>query len=115
MAELAGLIEAEWRTITDKLVETARAHLEDRQSSVVQEAGQVYAGVVEVFKEQNRVRLGRARALIDSDKQPDSSELQRSRDAKMAELKTEISDLDGLADRLDKINRSMRREDRTSQ
>ena len=115
MAELAGLIEAEWRTITDKLVETARAHLEDRQSSVVQEAGQVYAGVVEVFKEQNWVRLGRARALIDSDKQPDSSELQRSRDAKMAELKTEISDLDGLADRLDKINRSMRREDRTSQ
>jgi Dynamin family len=115
MAELAGLIEAEWRTITDKLVETARAHLEDRQSSVVQEAGQVYAGVVEVFKEQNRVRLGRARALIDSDKQPDSSELKRSRDAKMAELKTEISDLDGLADRLDKINRSMRWEDRTPQ
>jgi hypothetical protein len=33
----------------------------------------------------------------------------------MAELKTEISDLDGLADRLDKINRSMRWEDRTPQ
>ena len=33
----------------------------------------------------------------------------------MAELKTEISDLDRLADRLDKINHSMRREDPTSQ
>jgi len=115
MAELAELIEAEWRAMTDKLVETARAHLEDRQSSVVQEASQVYAGVVEVFKEQNRVRLERARALIDSDKQPDSSELQRNRDTKMAELKTEISDLDRLADRLDKINRNMRGEDRASQ
>lgn len=80
--------EAEWRAITDKLVETACAHLEDRQSLAVQEASQVYADVVEVFKEQNRVRLERARALIDSEKKPDSSELQRSRDTKTAELKT---------------------------
>jgi hypothetical protein len=39
----------------------------------------------------------------------------RARDTKMAELKTEISDLGRLTDRLDKINRSMRQEDRTSQ
>src|SRR5262249_58182242 len=38
MAELAGLIEAEWRGITDKLVRTARAHLEARRSSVVRAA-----------------------------------------------------------------------------
>ena len=112
MAELAGLIEAEWRTITDKLVETARAHLEVRQSSVVREASHVYAGVVAVFKEQNRVRLERARALIDREEQPDRSELEHSRNLKMAELKAEIADLDRLADRLDKINRNLRREDR---
>jgi len=114
-AELARLIETEWRGITGKLVETARAHLEARQSSIVREASEIYAGVVEVFKEQSQARLERARALIDSEKQPDSLELQRSRHAKMAELKTEISDLEQLADRLDKNNLSMRREDRTSQ
>jgi dynamin family protein len=114
-AELARLIEAEWRAITEKLVDTARAHLEARQTLVVREAGQVYAGVVEVFKEQNRVRLERARALIDSEKQPDRSGLERSRLAKMTELKAEISDLDRLVDRLDKINRSMHQKDRTSQ
>jgi hypothetical protein len=112
MAELAGLIEAEWQTITDKLVETARAHLEVRQSSVVREASHVYAGVVAVFKEQNRVRLERARALIDREDPPDRSELEHSRNLKMAELKAEIADLDRLADRLDKINRSLRRENR---
>src|SRR5262245_34080754 len=110
-AELAQLIEAEWRGIMDKLVETARAHLEARQSSVVRDASQIYAGVVEVFTEQNRARLERVRALIDSGKQPNDPELMRSRDAKMSELKTVISDLADLADRLDKINRSMRRED----
>jgi len=115
MAELAGLIEAEWRGITDKLVETARAHLEARQSSVVREASQIYAGVVEVFKEQNRARHERARASIDGEKQPDALELRRGQHAKMSELKTEISDLDHLVDRLEKINRSMRREDRPTQ
>jgi hypothetical protein len=114
-AELARLIEAEWRAITDKLVDAARAHLEARQTLVVREASQVYAGVVEVFKEQNRVRLERARALIDSEKQPDRSGLERTRLAKMTELKAQISDLDRLVDRLDKINRNMHQEDRTSQ
>jgi hypothetical protein len=115
IAELAGLIEAEWRTITQKLVQAARAHLEARQSSIVQEASQVYAGVVEVFREQNRARLQRARALIDNEKKPDHSDLERSREGRMAELKVQIADLDRLADRLEKINRDMRREDRTSQ
>ena len=115
MAELAALIEIEWRGIRDKLVATARAHLEARQSSVVRQASQIYAGVVEVFKEQNRARLERARALIDSEQRPECLELQSSRQAKISELKTEISELDRLANRLDKINRSMRREDRTTQ
>jgi hypothetical protein len=114
VAELAGLIETEWRTITQKLVQTARAHLEARQSSIVQEASQVYAGVVEVFKEQNRARLQRAHALIDNEKKPDHSDLERSREARTAELKAVISDLDRLTDRLEKINRDMGREDRTS-
>ena len=114
MAELAALIEAEWRTITQKLVQTARAHLEARQSSIVQEASQVYAGVVEVFKEQNRARLQRTRRLIDNEKKPDQSELERSREGRMAELKVQIADLDRVADRLERLNRDMRREDRTS-
>jgi len=95
-------------------VQTARAHLEARQSSIVQEASQVYAGVVEVFKEQNRARLQRAHALIDNEKKPDHSDLERSREARTAELKAVISDLDRLTDRLEKINRDMGREDRTS-
>jgi len=115
IAELAGVIEAEWRTITHKLVQTARAHLEARQSSIVQEASQVYAGVVEVFKEQNRARLQRARALIDNEKKPDRSDLERNREVRMAELKARISDLDRVAGRLEKINREMCGEDRTSQ
>jgi Dynamin family len=115
IAELAGLIEAEWRAITQKLVQTARAHLEARQSSILQEASQVYAGVVEVFKEQNRARLQRARALLDNEKKPDHSDLERSREGRMAELNVQIADLDRLADRLERINRDMRREDRTSQ
>jgi hypothetical protein len=114
-AELAGLIEAEWRTITHKLVETARAHLEARQSSIVQEASQVYAGVVDVFKEQNRARLQRARALIDNEKKPDRSDFERSREARIAELKAQVSDFDRLADRLEKINPDVRRENRASQ
>jgi hypothetical protein len=85
-------------------VETARAHLEARQSSIVQEASQVYAGVVDVFKEQNRARLQRAQALIDNEKKPDRSDFERSREARIAELKAQISDLDRLADRLKKIN-----------
>ena len=115
IAELAGLIEAEWRTITHKLVQTARAHLEARQLSIVQEASQVYAGVVEVFKEQNRARLQRARALIDNENKPDKSDLERNREVRMAELKARISDFDRVADRLEKINREIRGEDRTSQ
>ncbi len=115
VAELARLIETEWRTITDKLAQTAREHLEARQSSIVQEASQVFAGVVEVFKEQNRVRLQRARALTDSETKQDRSDLERSRQARIPELKAQISDLDRLADRLQRINRDMRHEDRTSQ
>jgi hypothetical protein len=114
LVELARLIESEWRGITDKLVETARAHLEARRSSITREASQIYAGVVEVFKEQNQARLERAHALIDTGKQADGSELQRSHHAKTSELNTEISDLDNLLDRLDKLNLSMRREGRTA-
>jgi hypothetical protein len=111
MAELAALIEAEWRAITEKLVKTAREHLEARQSSIVREARQVYAGVVAVFQEQNRARRERARALIDSEKQPGGPAMERSRAAKIAELETQISDLGRLASRLDDVNRNMRRED----
>ena len=112
MAELAALIETEWRAITEKLVKTAREHLEARQSSIVREARQVYAGVVAVFKEQNRARRERARALIDSENQPGGPAIERSHAARIAELKTQISDLDRLASRLDNVNRNMRREGR---
>jgi hypothetical protein len=113
IAELKNQIEADWRKITDALLQTARTHLQAIQSSIVREANQVYAGVAEVFKQANRLRLERARALVDSEKLPDKSELERSREVRMAELKTQISDLNRLAGRLDKINRDMRREDRT--
>ena len=107
----AALLDSSERA---KLVETARAHLAARQSSVVREANQIYAGVVEVFKEQNRTRLERAHVLIGNEKRPAGSELS-SQLGKMSELKSEISNLDHLTDRLDRINRSMRGENQTTQ
>jgi len=114
LADLDGQIQAEWRTITDKLVQCASEYLQTFQSSLVREASQVYEGVVEAFKQQNRARLERARALIGGKKQPDRSELQHGQQAKIDEIKARISDLARLAGRLENITRDMRRGDQTS-
>jgi DNA anti-recombination protein RmuC len=114
LARLNGQIQAEWRKIADKLVQCAGEHLQAFQSSLVREARQVYEGVVEAFKQQNRDRLERARALIGSEKQPDRSELQHGQQARIAEIKARISDLARLAGRLESITRNMHRGSPTS-
>jgi len=114
LADLDGQIQAEWRTIADKLVQCAGEYLQTFQSSLVREASQVYEGVVEAFKQQNRSRLERARALIGGKKQLDMSELQHGQQAKIDEIKARISDLARLAGRLENITRDMRRGDQTS-
>src|SRR5215831_171682 len=113
LADLDGQIQAEWRTIADKLVQCAGEYLQTFQSSLVREASQVYEGVVEAFKQQNRSRLERARALIGGKKQLDRSELQHGQQAKIAEIKARISDLARLTGRLESITRDMRRGDQT--
>jgi hypothetical protein len=114
LAHLDGQIQAEWRTIADKLVQCAGEYLQTFQASLVREASQVYEGVVEAFKQQNRSRFERARALFGGEKKPDRSELQHGQQAKIAEIKARISDLARLAGRLENITRDMRRGDQTS-
>jgi hypothetical protein len=98
-----NLIRREFYPIVDELVEAARAHLKDRQASTVQEANMVYMGLVELLKEQSRARLERTRELISGGDVPRSPELQRSRDARTADLKNQIAKMDQLVRRLEGI------------
>ncbi|HEX5997995.1 MAG TPA: dynamin family protein [Hyphomicrobiaceae bacterium] len=105
LAELDTLIRREFYPIVDELAQAARAQLKARQSASMEEANMVFMGLVELLKEQSRARLERTRALItgDSSRNP---EVQRSRDARAAELKDQISQMDDLVQRLETIEQT---------
>jgi hypothetical protein len=106
VAELDALIRREFYPIVDELAEAAREHLKLRQASTLQEANMVYMGLVELLKEQSRARLERTRALITGEEVPLSPELQRGRDARAAELKTQVAKMDDLVQRLEAIEQA---------
>jgi hypothetical protein len=106
VAELDALIRREFYPIVDELVEAAREHLKVRQAQTLQEANMVYLGLVELLKEQSRARLERTRALITGGEMPVNPELQRGRDARAAELKTQIAKMDQLVQRLEGIEQA---------
>jgi len=106
VAELDALIRREFYPIVDELAESAREHLRMRQASTLQEANMVYLGLVELLKEQSRARLERTRALITGGEVPRSPEMQRNRDARTAELKTQIAKMDDLVQRLESIEQA---------
>jgi Dynamin family len=120
-AALARLIENEFSAIAGTLAQTARTQLEARQSSALQEANLVYAGLIDLLKEQHRARREQARASSsDEDSQREAAEQQRIREARIAELEKRASDMSLLADRLEmslladrleSIDRDVRRED----
>jgi hypothetical protein len=66
----------------------------------------VYLGLVELLKEQSRARLERTRALITGGDVPRTPEMQRGRDARAAELKTQIAKMDQLVQRLEAIEQA---------
>jgi hypothetical protein len=103
VAELDGLIRREFYPIVDELADAAREHLKVRQAQTLQEANMVYMGLVELLKEQSRARLERTRALITGGEVPISPELQRGRDARAAELRTQIAKMDQLVQRLEAV------------
>ena len=103
-AALDRLIENEFSAIAGTFVQTARTHLEARQSSALQEANLVYAGLIDLLKEQNRTRLAQAGASRPGeDSLRESPELQRVRETRIAELKKQASDMSLLADRLESV------------
>ncbi len=106
VAELDALIRREFYPIVEELAEAAQQHLKVRQASTLQEANMVYLGLVELLKEQSRARLERTRALITGGDVPISPELQRGRDARAAELKTQIAKMDQLVRRLEGIEQA---------
>jgi len=106
VAELDALIRREFYPIVEELAEGAREHLKVRQASTLQEANMVYLGLVELLKEQSRARLERTRALITGGDMPISPELQRGRDARAAELKTQIAKMEQLVQRLEAIEQT---------
>jgi Dynamin family len=120
-AALTRLIENEFSAIAGTLVQTARTQLDARQSSALQEANLVYAGLIDLLKEQHRARLEQASASTSGeDLQREAAEQQRIREARIAELKKRASDMSLLADRLEmslladrleSIDREVRRED----
>ena len=89
VAELDRLIRTEFYRITDALAQAARAHLEARQASTLQEANMVYVGLVGLLKEQNNARMDRTRALMSGADPARVSGLQRTKDARVAELKAQ--------------------------
>jgi hypothetical protein len=105
--ELDGLIRREFYPIVDELAQSARHNLKLRQETTLQEANMVFMGLVDLLKEQSRARLERTRALItgggDAARAP---ELQRTRDARTSELKTQINKMDVLVRRLESIEQS---------
>jgi hypothetical protein len=117
-AALDRLIQNEFSTIASKLEETARAQLEAGQSSALQEANLVYAGLIDLLKEQSRARREQERAsAAGEDSQREAAEI---REARIAELQKRASDMSLLAerlemtllaDRLESIDHDVRRED----
>jgi hypothetical protein len=106
VAELDRLIRNEFYPITDALAQAARAHLKARQASTLQEGNMVYVGLATLLKEQNRARLDRTRALMSGGDPARRSGLQPTRDARVAELKKQISSMDLLVSRLENIERA---------
>ena len=102
VTELDGLIRREFYPIVDELAQAARAHLKARQANSLQEANLVFVGLVELLKEQSRARLERTRALITGET-THNPELQRTRDARTTELKSQITKMDLLVRRLESI------------
>jgi hypothetical protein len=105
LAELDTLIRREFFPIVDELVEAARKQLKDRQSTSLEEAKLVFVGLVELLTQQSQARLERTRALItgDASRSPD---VQRTRDARSAELKGQISKMDILVQRLETLEQA---------
>lgn len=103
VTELDRLIRGEFYRIVDTLAQAARSHLEARQASTLQEANMVYVGLVTLLKEQNKARMERTRALIGGAAPARTSGMQRSREARAAELQALISGMEALVDRLEKI------------
>jgi Dynamin family len=106
VAELDGIIRREFYPIVDELAQAARANLKVRQATTLQEANLVFVGLVELLKEQSRARLERTRALITGGDASRNPELQRTRDARTAELKGQINKMDQLARRLESIEQA---------
>lgn len=106
VAELDGLIRREFYPIVDELTQSARLQLKARQAASLQEANMVFMGLVELLKEQSRARLERMSALIAGGEAARSPELQRNRDVRTAELKSQISKMDLLARRLESIEQA---------
>jgi hypothetical protein len=108
-AALARLIESEFSAIAGALVQAARAQLEARHSSALQEANLVYAGLIDILQEQKRARLEREEAARASENLLRvSPELQRMREAHITELKKQAADMSLLADRLETIDHDVR-------
>jgi Dynamin family len=105
LAELDTLIRREFFPIVDELVEAARKQLKDRQSTSLEEAKLVFVGLVELLTQQSQARLERTRALITGDAGR-SPEVQRTRDARAAELKGQISKMDLLVHRLETVEQA---------
>jgi hypothetical protein len=120
-AALARLIEKEFSAIASTLAQTARTQLDARQASALEEANVIYAGLIDLLKEQSRARREQASAATSAeDSQRAAEEQQRIREARIAELKKQASDMSLLAerlemsllaDRLESIDQDVRRED----
>ncbi|HEV7391807.1 MAG TPA: hypothetical protein VGO08_09200, partial [Burkholderiales bacterium] len=108
-AALARLIESEFSAIAGTLMQAARAQLEGRHASALQEANLIYAGLIDALREQKRARIERENAARASeDLLRDSPELQRQRESDIAELKKHATDMGLLADRLERIDHDVR-------
>ncbi len=106
VAELEHLIKREFYAITDALAQAARTQLEARQAATLQEANMVYVGLVTLLREQNRARLDRTRAMVSGADPGRNAALRSTRDARVAELKTQISNMELLVGRLENIEQA---------
>jgi hypothetical protein len=100
VAELNRLIRNEFYPITEALGRAARTHLEARQAATLQEANMVYVGLVTLLREQNKARLGRTQAMLSE------ADALVTLDARVAELKTQISNMDLLIGRLESVEQA---------
>ena len=66
----------------------------------------VFMGLVELLKEQSKARLERMSALITGGDAARTPDLQRTRDARTAELKNQIGRMDLLVRRLESIEQA---------